>query len=227
MKLKWLALMGMGLCAPLAYAQSGTEILQSQCAACHALQKPADATLDRLWQRKGPDLWYAGDKFNEAWLVQWLQNPTRIRPAGELYFRHVKAGAKQDVVDESSLTAHPKLAADDAQAAAKALMALAPAGLVEKGAFKNQPVPAMIGTMFFNKLRGCASCHRSKPDFGGQSGPELYTAGERLQPDYILAYMKDPQKFDPHVWMPTLHMNDADLQRLTGYVVGLSKKEGH
>lgn len=226
MQLKWLALLGMGLCAPLAQAQSGNEILQSQCASCHALQKPADLTLDRLWTRKGPDLYYAGDKFNEAWLVRWLQNPTRIRPAGEFYFHHVKAGPKQDVVDESTLTVHPKLSAADAQAAAKALMALAPAGLVEKGAYKGQPVSPMIGAMFFNKLRGCASCHRSRPDFGGQSGPELYTAGVRLQPDYILAYMKDPQKFDPHVWMPRLHLNDPDLQRLTSYIVSLSKKGG-
>src|SRR3546814_21082258 len=38
--------------------------LTSQCASCHALTRPADTTVEHLWNRKGPDLWYAGDKFN-------------------------------------------------------------------------------------------------------------------------------------------------------------------
>src|SRR3546814_6228355 len=56
--------------------------LTSQCASCHALTRPADTTVEHLWNRKGPDLWYAGDKFNREWLVGWLQNPTTIRPGG-------------------------------------------------------------------------------------------------------------------------------------------------
>src|SRR3546814_2688297 len=45
--------------------------LTSQCASCHALTRPADTTVEHLWNRKGPDLWYAGDKFNREWLVGW------------------------------------------------------------------------------------------------------------------------------------------------------------
>ena len=51
--------------------------LDPSCAACHALVKPADASIDRLWTRKGPDLWYAGSKFNAEWLTSWLENPKR------------------------------------------------------------------------------------------------------------------------------------------------------
>lgn len=53
-------------------AQSGSD-LQGRCASCLALTKPTNPTLDHLWERKGPDLWYAGNKFNRDWLVQWLQ----------------------------------------------------------------------------------------------------------------------------------------------------------
>ena len=57
-------------------AQGASSELVTQCASCHALTKPANPTVDHLWTRKGPDLWYAGDKFNRDWLVGWLQNPT-------------------------------------------------------------------------------------------------------------------------------------------------------
>ncbi len=215
------------IAGPLAAFASapGEKILESQCAACHALTPPPQAGIDHLWARKGPDLHYAGSKFNQPWLEKWLQAPTRIRPAGELYFRHVKATGAEDVVDEGTLSAHPKLSKDDAEAATAALMTRTAPDLVPKGAFKNEKVSMSMGAMFFAKLRGCGACHMNKPASGGQSGPELYTAGERLQADFIHAYTKDPQKFDPRVWMPKLNFSDPDLQRLTGYIVQLSAPE--
>ncbi len=219
----FLCALATALCAPsLGLAADANAILSRQCAQCHALSKPADASIDRLWTRKGPDLYYAGSKFNQPWLVEWLQNPRRIRPAGEFYFTHIKATPDGDVIDASTLTSHPRLSKGDADAVAAALMALkGPDDLVRKGAYKKQPVPAMIGAMFFEKLRGCAACHMDKPGQGGQSGPELYDAGLRLQPDFVYAYIKQPQRFDPHVWMPQLDLSDTDLQRLTGYLMTL------
>jgi len=211
----------------LAADNPGTGIPKAQCISCHAIAKPENASLDRLWERKGPDLYYAGSKFNKPWLVKWLQEPARIRPAGELYTRHVKGSDKEDVVDESTLTAHVKLSKADAEAVADVLMALSgPADLVSKGAVKGDKVSMSMGAMFFNKLRGCAACHQAKPGTGGSSGPELYTAGERLQADYIYSYIKNPQAIDPHIWMPTLNLAEPDLQRLTGYILQLSASEG-
>lgn len=229
MKLHALAALGLGLvAAPVPAADNaGADILKWQCASCHAIAKPESASLDRLWERKGPDLHYAGSKFNKAWLEKWLQDPVRIRPAGELYTKHVKGADKEDVVDETTLTSHVKLPKPDAEAVAAALMTLTgPADLVAKGAFKGEKVSMSMGGMFFGKLRGCGACHMAKPGTGGSSGAELYTAGERLQADYIYSYIKNPQSFDPHVWMPTLNLAEPDLQRLTGYILQLSATEG-
>lgn len=216
------------LIAPSAgLAGSGNEILKSQCASCHAIGKPTSIGLDHIWQRKAPDLYYAGSKFNKPWLAKWLQNPTRIRAAGEMYSKHVKGSDKEDVVDESSLLTHLKLTKDDAEAVTESLMAMtAPDGMIERNAFKGEKVNPTMGSMFFNKLRGCNACHMAKPGTGGVSGPELYTAGERLQTDYIYSYIKNPQKIDPHVWMPTLNLAEPDLQRLTGYIIQLNATEG-
>lgn len=224
-----LAAYGLGLLAvgpALAADTAGAGILKAQCLACHALAPPDNTRLERLWERKGPDLHYAGSKFNRAWLEKWLQNPVRIRPAGELYARHLKGSDKEDVVDEASLTPHPRLSPADAQAVADALMALtAPPGLVSKGAFKGEKVSMTMGGMFFGKLRGCGACHMAKPGSGGSSGAELYTAHERLQGDYIYSYIKNPQAFDPRIWMPTLNLAEPDLQRLTGYILQLGAAE--
>jgi len=212
--------------APLAaHASAGTELLQSQCASCHALTKPADTSLDRLLARKAPDLYYAGIKFNKEWLARWLENPTVIRPAGVMYRNVVKpSGAgTPDAIDASLIPAHPKLSASDAAAAAEALMGLGTdLGLVEKGAFKQQGSNAMAA-LLFNKLRGCSSCHAAKADGGPHSGPELFTAGDRLQGDFVTEYIRDPQKFDPHIWMPKLELTDGDVQKLTGYLMTLKQ----
>jgi len=230
MKLKSLTTISLSLmfAAPLAMAGNGADILKSQCISCHATVKPANLGMEHIWERKGPDLYYAGSKFNQPWLVKWLQSPTRIRPGGEFYTKHVKAsGDKEDVIDASTLQDHVKLSKEDAEVAAEALMALtAPDGLLEKGAYKGEKVSPTMGAMFFNKLRGCAACHSAKPGTGGLSGAELYTAAERLQPDYVYSFIKNPQKIDPRVWMPALNLSEPDLQRLTGYILQLNATEG-
>jgi mono/diheme cytochrome c family protein len=214
----------LALVATTAIAADGTQILESQCASCHALKKPEAATLDHIWDRKAPDLYYAGNKFQHDWLVTWLQAPTRIRPGGEFYRKHIKSTPDGDVIDTATLSEHPRLDKAAAESAATALMALVTPGLVEAGGFKNGPVSATMGKMFFGKLRGCSACHQDAVDKGGFSAPELYDAGQRLQADYVYSYIKQPQAFDPHVWMPNLGLGEADLQRITGYIMQL--KEG-
>lgn len=219
--------LGVGLLAalPAAARADGTDILKSQCAACHALTKPADTSLNHIWERKAPDLYYAGVKFQRDWLVNWLQDPKPIRPAGYPYFKNVVPGPDHDEIDPAKLTPHPKLDAAAAAAAADALLALKPEGVVEAGLYKGQAPNLRMGALAFTKLRGCSACHRGEGGEGGLSGPELTDAGRRLQPDFIASYIRNPQKIDPHVWMPVLKMTDQDIQRLTGYLVQLGKEE--
>ncbi len=199
--------------------------LREQCSGCHVLTKPMDPSVDRLWSRKGPDLWYAGVKFNREWLVQWLQHPALIRPGGVLWFNHAKPGEPRDTIDNASLPSHPTLDAKSATEFADALMQLKPEGLVQSGAFKAEGANLQMGQMSFAKLRGCIACHQDKQGQGGLSGPSLADASHRLQPDFIYAYIKDPQAFDRFIWMPRLALSEADLQRLTAYIASLGKED--
>lgn len=229
MKLRFLvACAALAAGAPSAgWSATGADILKNQCISCHSVARPQGRTVEQLLERKGPDLSYAGVKFNKDWLTGWLQKPTVIRPAGAMYSRAVKAGSggSADVVDPAALQLHPKLSAEDAAAVTAALMELGVKdGLVEKGAFKNDP-PGGMAALLFNKLRGCASCHAAKPGAGGISGPELFTASARLQPDYVVEFIANPQKFDPKVWMPHLTLTNADVQKLTAYLMSIKEGE--
>ncbi len=206
-----------------AVAADGAAILQKQCVSCHNLKGPAPQTLQELWSRKGPDLFYAGNKYRKEWLVAWLQKPQRIRPAGEFYEDHIKPGPKGDVVDAATLSDHGALSAADAQAVADELMKLKPHDdLIAREKIDEGTVSRQMGEMAFDKFMGCLACHRIEPDYGGLSGPEMYTAGKRLQPEFIASYIRSPQAWDPKIWMPNKHVTDANIQKLVHYLQLLS-----
>jgi len=208
-------------------AADGAALLKQDCAACHNLSGPAPATLQQLWERKGPDLFYAGNKYKEAWLVQWLQKPARIRPAGMFYGNHVKPGTKADEVDAATLTVHPVLGEADAKAVAGALMKLtARSDLIKQGDYQPGSIALAMGEMLFDKFRGCLACHEIEAGYGGLSGPEVYTAAQRLQEDWLVSFLRNPQAWEPKTFMPNKHLSDIDVQKLVHYLraLGAEKK---
>jgi len=209
------------------YAESnGMTLLKHRCASCHNLTGPAPRTLAELRSRKGPDMFYAGDKYRRKWLESWLQHPVRIRPAGMFYRQHIKQGEKRDIVDSSTLKPHVALNKTDAEAVALSL-----AKLKVNSTLANREKPDTVkqperqGEMLFKNRYGCISCHQIKPAYGGLSGPELYTAGTRLQPGFMRSYIKSPQAWDPKIWMPDQHVLPVNIQKLVSYLRMLSKRD--
>lgn len=206
-----------------AWSDDGDAILDRQCAGCHNLAGPAPATLAELQNRKGPDLFYAGNKYKREWIVEWLQSPSTIRPAGMYYGKHVKLGAKADELDTENVGSHPTLDAGAAKAVAAALMKRkAKSNLINAGEYKTGSIAKSFGEMMFDKFRGCLACHEIEPGYGGLSGPEVYTAAERLQEDYLISFMRDPQAWDPRAFMPGYSLSDGDLQKFVHYFRALA-----
>jgi len=217
--------------------EGGLELLKLQCAACHDLKGPAPQTIHELWKRDAPDLFYAGDKFRREWLVAWLQKPVRIRPAGVNYLRNInsmpvhqdssKVGRKFDVLWGSVLKPlkHITLNKADANLAADALMQMKPhyALIANEKLDTSKKVTLDQGELLIDKINGCLSCHQIEPGYGGYTGAELYTAGRRLQPEYMLSFIKRPKNWDPKIWMPNLHVTDENAQKIVNYLILLSK----
>jgi cytochrome c2 len=201
--------------------------VQQQCGSCHALAHDyATQNIQERAARKAPPLDYAGNKFRRDWLESWLQKPERIRPAGVFPPAHVQKGADGDTIAASGLAEHPALPAAQAKAVADHLMTLTPLGkLIEAQNYAPGSIALRMGKMNFGKFKGCDACHQDAPGQGGISGPELYTAWQRLQPGFISGYIADPTAWDPHSMMPKGDLNADAVHKLTNYLKAIAEKQ--
>jgi len=202
--------------------------VQEDCAGCHALDQSAYESLEieARPERKAPPLFYAGNKFRKEWLVTWLQSPERIRPAGDYPPAHIETVEGEDRIDDDSLPDHPALDADRAEAVAGYLMSLrAREDLIEAAEYEPGNTPWRLAQMNFAKFNNCVACHRDEPDYGGVSGPELYTAWERLQPAFIASYIADPVAWDHLTLMPGQDLNASAVQKLVDYLRMMAEDE--
>lgn len=211
-----------GLLVSIQALADGASTANEQCAACHALTAPDFAALgigERL-ARKAPPLFYAGNKYREEWLQQWLQQPQTLFPAG--YFPNaaaVQSTDEGDVPDTAALLQHPALDAGAATEVAAYLMTLRPYdALVAAAPYTEGKTALRMATMDFRKFKGCDSCHQDAADSGGFSGPVLHDAWQRLQPEYMLSFIRDPHAWDPNTIMPKMDMNDAAVNKLVDYL---------
>ena len=203
-------------------------MLQGSCATCHNIKGPTAQTLKAAFEKKGPDLFYAGNKYRQEWLVSWLQKPSRIRPAGMYYGGHIKTGAKGDEIDTSTLTDHVALSKADATSVAAELMKMKPHDdLIAKEKVESGTIAKKMGEMAFTKFLGCMACHLIEPEYGGLSGPELYTAAKRLQPQYMASFIRSPQAWEPKSMMPNKNLSDVNIQKMIHYLEILSKEATH
>ncbi len=226
-ELGWLAGSCAALLLPILGLADPAADARASCGGCHALEQPADEalTLEERRDRAAPPLFYAGNKFREEWLAAWLAAPERIRPGGVFAPAHTLSTPDGDVIDESTLPEHPALGEAEAASMAAYLMTLTPFDdLLAQQNYTPGTVNVRMGQLNFSKFKGCDSCHRDEPDFGGVSGPELYTAWERLQPNFISAYIEDSTAFDKYTMMPRSGLNADEVHKLADYLKALAEE---
>lgn len=197
-------------------AEGQTVFEAKDCTACHYTDGPAkEKTIEDQLAKKGPELWYAGDKFQADWLVAWLVDPQPIRPM------------KFNSLTEENPGDHPSLSGDEANVVGEFLMSLT-TGKVEAGAVRVRRDAR--GRQIFTKKMPCSGCHqyegRRGGVKGGRSGPSLVGAGDRLNPDWILAYLQDPKFFKPVKMMPVFVglLRDKEMAGVASYVSSFKAK---
>lgn len=204
------------------FAADGKAIVDSKkCGSCHKMQGPAVKTIAEVLKRQAPDLFYAGSKFKEEWLVGFLQKPAIIRPGGTVYVNHIKTGEKKDEIVDVKPCAS-KLSKDEAEAVAKYLMTLKEPSM-KAGVIVDESFSKAKAKILFTQKEGCHGCHRIKADEGGVSCPTLYNAGARLNPDWIYDFIKNPMKYDPKIWMPKRDLSDEDFMLLSKFIVSMKE----
>lgn len=180
-----------------------------KCSGCHQMEGPAkEKTIADQLAKKAPELWYAGSKFQKAFLEKWLADPKPIRAMKYYSLKEKNAGD------------HPKLAGAEVADVTAYLMSLTSADVKAAG-IKGAGGPQ--GRILFEKKQGCYGCHETKKGgnvVGGLSGPTLVGAGDRLNPDWIFAYMSTPAVFKPVKDMPVYEgiLSDPEIKVISEYV---------
>ena len=81
--------------------------------------------------------------------------------------------------------------------------------------------PAEGGRLLLGEL-GCAHCH-ADPSIASKKAPNLSDVGGRLKPDWLRAWLKDPQAVKPHATMPGVVADPEAVEPLTHYLMSLGK----
>lgn len=201
--------------------QSAMPASARDCASCHQLSQDELAV-----DYSAPPLFYAGNKYRRQWLQEWLETPYRLRPAGGFFADHVVTIDGVDSIDTASLESHMAVDSETAAELSDWLMSLTPKDelLAESGDYQPGSVSPRMGAMDFVKFKGCGGCHRDTPEYGGLSGPELYTAWQRLQPQFIVSYIKNPRAWNENSAMPNRALNDGQIHKLADYLKTLTEE---
>ena len=71
----------------------------------------------------------------------------------------------------------------------------------------------------------CTTCHSLAVTragetklIGGDIGPELTKVGSKVNPDWLAAWLRNPQAYLPHAEMPRYQWSDQDLYVVTRYI---------
>jgi mono/diheme cytochrome c family protein len=200
----------LGMSTASGFAAGDAVFKDKNCNSCHYTTGPAqEKSIADQMAKKGPELWYAGSKFQKEWLVGWLQDP---KPLREL---------KYNSLTEKNAGDHPKLSAGEAGEVAGFLMGLT-SDVVKAGVIKAKYSPK--AKLVFTKKMPCSGCHKY-PDkrgniSGGLSGPTLVGASTRLNPDWIYAYLANTKTFKPFRDMPDFAgpLSDSDMKKVSAYV---------
>ena len=188
---------------------------EKHCSACHRLSKVEK-------EKKGPDLFFAGNKFQDAWLEEYLQNPVTLRKTGTI---NSPDFLKRELQNPQQ---HPILNKNDAVNIAQELMAMTLPGL-SKGQVNPLTKEQIAKTKYeFERTFSCISCHQSlnlagKPR-GGISGPSLVNAGNRLKENWVANWLKNPKIFSNKSRMPVYKMDNETRLRFTKFIMTLKKE---
>ena len=211
----YLLMGGWLLCNPMLCHAS--LIQDKKCSECHRLSKDGN-------EKSGPDLFYAGNKFQASWLKQYLQNPMTIRIAGGTgdpgFLKGIQANSQK----------HPALSKKDAGQVTKELMALMLLELPEEVDLLEPLTKGQKAKIKyeFERTFSCISCHQSLnlagKVRGGISGPSLVNAGNRLQASWVASWLKSPRTFSSKSRMPIYKMEDEARLRLTQFIATLKNE---
>jgi mono/diheme cytochrome c family protein len=157
-----------------------------------------------------PNLAYEGSKVRGDWLLSFLKQPHQIRP-----------------LMQARMPTFPLTEPEAVNGRDYIMMAFLDERVpkVDQVAQTITPELAAQGEKLYWEKYPCFTCHQIQGKTGGAAvGPDLTDAWKRLNPDWMVQWIKNPQAFDPASLMPNLGVSDAEAVALAAYLENVSRQ---
>ena len=170
------------------------------CTRCHMVKLSEGGSLEA--EDDAPSLSHIADKTTREWIYAWLKDPQAYAASATM----------------------PNFKLNDEEARDISAFLMANSTPVSGDTFtlpQNAGSDPTAGASLYGESF-CASCHAVQNAagnvVGGDVGPELTRIGNKVRPEWLAAWIKNPRLYDPRTRMPRYRFSDAQVTVLTGYL---------
>lgn len=199
----------------------GRELLaELNCQGCHRLpriERPA---------MLGPDLTNIGIKVTREWIYKWLKEPrTIVDKDGNVVVNGYET-EEEPRMPKFHLS-ETELRGLSGYLSVQRAKPIVPYKLDARvvAAWSKNPELISQGEVRFRQMF-CSTCHSLAVTragetklIGGDIGPELTKVGSKVNADWLVAWLRDPQSYLRHGRMPRYGWSDEDLYKVTQYIL--------
>jgi len=209
------------------------------CWGCHKMKGFEDLP------KVGPNLTKLAEKTNPEWVARWLTNPRAFRHNtkmprffylenfadrdGKALTDTMIAGVTAYLFREKAPEAPPGMVETNPGASKGIAFASMPMQSAHgEGGASARPAPkgdAARGQKLFESV-GCQGCHVSDPsaerhvmDGWRNHGPNLVGLADKVNPDWLFAWLKDPKAYNPATRMPNLRLSDDEANDIAAFLL--------
>ena len=222
-----------------------TRFIQASCGTCHQADLPQTPQLTRGRQllselncqgchrlpgierpaMLGPDLTNIGTKVSREWIYKWLKEPRTILDKDGNVAVNGYETEEEPRMPKFRLS-EIELRGLSAYLSVQTPKVLPPYKIDGRvlAAWSKNPELVSQGELRFRQMF-CSTCHSLAVTragetklIGGDIGPELTKVGSKVKPDWLIAWLRDPQGYLAHTRMPRYGWSDEDLYKVTQYV---------
>ena len=195
--------------------QKAKEIIENQCSSCHKFEgKP-----ESKFNLEGPDLMWAGNKYQRPWLIHWLTGKEE-----NLYPKGYRWDKSQKQIK------HPTLSSSDANKVADYFVkhykdSRIKKSFVDLSTFTEKE--AQFGAEIYKNF-SCLGCHQiieNGKKIGGPISVTLYDAGNRYNLDWWSRFAENPQDFTPHSGEYLADLSMLGARYIIGYLMTLGVED--
>ncbi|MFZ0800992.1 MAG: c-type cytochrome [Terriglobales bacterium] len=181
----------------------GRNLLQREgCVSCHTIKRPDGSTIPPT--NDPPSLEHIADKTTREWIFAWLKDPQAYAVTATMPNFKLSDPDARDI--SSFLIANSTAIAGDTEPVSRK---------------DDKPPDPTAGASLYGESF-CASCHAVQNAagnvVGGDVGPELTRVGNKVKPEWLRTWLRNPRIYDAGTAMPHYRLTDQQVSLLTGFL---------